>query len=68
MCRPNTLCLVAAAVRGGAVVSVKRPVAAPGRYGILGHPTDLAGHVAALSDARHMNPQALADWLAQWTP
>lgn len=25
------------------------------------------GHVAALSDARHMTPQALADWLAQWT-
>ena len=26
------------------------------------------GHVAALSDARHMSPQALADWLARWTP
>lgn len=26
-----------------------------------------AGHTAALSDARHMSPQALADWLAQWT-
>jgi len=26
------------------------------------------GHVAALADARHMTPQALADWLAQWTP
>ena len=25
------------------------------------------GHVAALADARHMTPQALADWLAQWT-
>jgi thiol-disulfide isomerase/thioredoxin len=25
------------------------------------------GHVTALSDARHMSPQALADWLAQWT-
>jgi thiol-disulfide isomerase/thioredoxin len=25
------------------------------------------GHVFALSDARHMSPQALADWLAQWT-
>ena len=25
------------------------------------------GHVAALADARHMSPQALADWLAQWT-
>jgi thiol-disulfide isomerase/thioredoxin len=24
-------------------------------------------HVQALSDARHMSPQALADWLAQWT-
>ncbi len=24
------------------------------------------GHVAALADARHMTPQALADWLAQW--
>ena len=23
--------------------------------------------VAALADARHMTPQALADWLAQWT-
>jgi len=27
-----------------------------------------AGHVSALSDARHMTPQALADWLAQWAP
>jgi hypothetical protein len=26
-----------------------------------------AGHVAALQDARSMTPQALADWLAQWT-
>ena len=26
------------------------------------------GHTAALSDARSMSPQALADWLAQWTP
>ncbi|CAN5248561.1 hypothetical protein BH09PSE3_BH09PSE3_11330 [soil metagenome] len=24
------------------------------------------GHLFALSDARHMTPQALADWLAQW--
>ena len=26
-----------------------------------------AGHVADLSDARHMNPQGLADYLAKWT-
>jgi len=25
-----------------------------------------AGHVSALEDARSMNPQALADWLARW--
>jgi thiol-disulfide isomerase/thioredoxin len=25
------------------------------------------GHIAALADARKMTPQALADWLAQWT-
>jgi thiol-disulfide isomerase/thioredoxin len=25
-----------------------------------------AGHTAALADARHMTPQALADWLASW--
>ena len=25
------------------------------------------GHVAALADARHMDPQSLADWLARWT-
>ena len=25
------------------------------------------GHVSALEDARHMSPQGLADWLAQWT-
>ncbi|WP_206239464.1 thioredoxin family protein [Novosphingobium terrae] len=25
------------------------------------------GHETALSDARHMSPQALADWLASWT-
>jgi thiol-disulfide isomerase/thioredoxin len=27
-----------------------------------------AGHTAALADARDMTPQAIADWLAQWTP
>jgi thiol-disulfide isomerase/thioredoxin len=27
-----------------------------------------AGHTAALSDARSMSPQALADWLARWAP
>lgn len=27
-----------------------------------------AGHTAALADARSMTPQALADWLARWTP
>jgi hypothetical protein len=26
------------------------------------------GHIAALEDARHMTPQAIADWLAKWTP
>ena len=26
-----------------------------------------AGHIAALADARSMTPQALADWLAEWT-
>ena len=25
------------------------------------------GHIAALADARNMTPQAIADWLAQWT-
>ena len=25
------------------------------------------GHVSALADARSMTPQAIADWLAQWT-
>ena len=25
-----------------------------------------AGHETALSDARHMSPQGLADWLARW--
>jgi len=25
-----------------------------------------AGHISALEDARHMTPQGLADWLAQW--
>lgn len=25
------------------------------------------GHISALEDARHMSPQGLADWLAQWT-
>jgi thiol-disulfide isomerase/thioredoxin len=54
----------------------------PARYGITGrlegvpallivdpHTGRLvdAGHVAALADARHMDPQSLADWLAQWT-
>jgi thiol-disulfide isomerase/thioredoxin len=53
----------------------------PGRYGIAklaGVPAILvvdpkkdqalnADHVFALADARSMAPQALADWLAQWT-
>jgi thiol-disulfide isomerase/thioredoxin len=53
----------------------------PARYGITsrleGVPSVLvvdpqtgtlvdAGHVAALADARHMTPQGIADWLAQW--
>ena len=52
----------------------------PGRYGVTrleGVPSVLVvdpkddrlvnrGHVPALADARHMSPQALADWLAQW--
>lgn len=52
----------------------------PARYGVAkldGVPSVLvvdprtdklldAGHVPALADARHMSPQALADWLAQW--
>ncbi|HEY1960794.1 MAG TPA: thioredoxin family protein [Rhizomicrobium sp.] len=24
------------------------------------------GHIAALADARHMTPQAIADWIAEW--
>jgi thiol-disulfide isomerase/thioredoxin len=55
----------------------------PGHYGISDHlaggvpallvvdpKTDRlidGGHISALEDARHMTPQALADWLAQWT-
>jgi hypothetical protein len=26
------------------------------------------GRISAIEDARHMTPQALADWLAQWAP
>ena len=51
------------------------------RYGIAGRLTGVPsllvvepranklinqGHTAALADARHMTPQALADWLASW--
>ena len=55
----------------------------PGHYGITDHlaggvPALLVvdpvsdklldgGHISALEDARNMTPQALADWLAQWT-
>lgn len=53
----------------------------PARYGITqrleGVPAFLVvttdgklvntGRVSAIQDARHMTPQALADWLAQWT-
>lgn len=52
----------------------------PRRYGVnnlVGVPSVLivdrkgrlvdAGHTAALSDARSMTPQALAEWLARWT-
>ena len=52
----------------------------PARYGVLslvGVPSLFvvdprsdklldAGHTSALADARHMSPQGLADWLAQW--
>ncbi len=52
----------------------------PARYGITqrleGVPAILVvttdgklvnpGRVSAIQDARHMTPQALADWLAQW--
>lgn len=57
-----------------------RNLAVPARYGLKveGVPALLvvdprtdrllnAGHVADLSDARHMNPQGLADYLARWT-
>lgn len=55
----------------------------PARYGLSGHmggvPNLLIvdpasgrlvdqGHTSALEDARNMTPQALADWLAKWTP
>lgn len=52
----------------------------PARYGITkrldGVPSilvvdpvhDVLVNVSALSDTRSMTPQALADWLAQWTP
>jgi thiol:disulfide interchange protein len=55
-------------------------LAVPARYGLKveGVPALLvvdprtdrllnAGHVADLSDARHMSPQGLADYLARWT-
>jgi hypothetical protein len=58
-----------------------RNLAIPAHYGITrlrGVPAILivdprtdrlknAGRAEALADARHMTPQALADWLAQWT-
>ncbi|MEJ1967081.1 MAG: thioredoxin family protein [Rhizomicrobium sp.] len=54
----------------------------PARFGfakrLLGVPTVLIAtpdgklvngtDVFALADARHMNPQGIADWLAKWTP
>jgi hypothetical protein len=57
-----------------------RNLAIPARYGVArleGVPALLVvdpktgalrdkGHIFALSDARTMTPQALADWLAQW--
>jgi thiol-disulfide isomerase/thioredoxin len=59
---------------------MNRNLQIPHKYGVasvLGVPSILVvdrhgklrdgGHVAALADARSMNPQALADWLAQWT-
>lgn len=59
---------------------MNRNLQVPARYGVAkldGVPSVLvvdprtdklldAGHVPALADARHMSPQALADWLAQW--
>jgi thiol-disulfide isomerase/thioredoxin len=59
---------------------MNRNLQIPQKYGvtsIVGVPSILivdrhgklrdGGHVAALADARSMNPQALADWLAEWT-
>ena len=62
---------------------LSRNLQIPAHYGmrdrLIGVPTVLivdphtdrlidAGHTAALADARGMSPQALADWLARWTP
>jgi len=62
---------------------IDRNLQIPARYGITkrleGVPSLLVvdprtdalldrGHTSALADARYMTPQALADWLAQWTP
>ena len=57
-----------------------RNLAIPARFGIVkrleGVPSVIVaepdgtfvnqGNVSALSDARHMTPQSVADWLAQW--
>ena len=66
----------------GDVGRMNRNLQIPARYGVdpkKGGVTNLlivdprsgklldADHTAALEDARHMTPQALADWLAQWT-
>src|SRR5579871_2740186 len=58
-----------------------RNLQVPAHFGVPGRPEGVpallvvdprsgrlinGGHIAALSDARSMSPQALADWLAQW--
>jgi len=52
----------------GAAYGIDRPKGVPAVF-IVDPKTDKlinTDHVTALSDARHMSPQALADWLAGW--
>ena len=50
-CRPSTWPSPHGVERGRVVPSVSEAVPTTGRYRLLGHPTDLAGHVATLGPA-----------------
>ena len=56
-------------VKGDTIVEIGPKVSAPASATVIDAKGKLVNEGAffALTDARHMTPQSIADWLAQWT-